>query len=121
MTDNENNTGELVTDDDASIDLNALIPLGVQLIENSNKQSHAQLKHQQDVLDFNKEKLKVHKSAFKHKYWLIAFITAAIIGISVGLIFGKDDTVSGMAILTHVGAVIVGIIAGSGWQNINAK
>jgi len=121
MSDNENNTGELITDDDTSIDLSALVPLGMQLIENSNKQAEAQLQVQKESLEFNKEKLKVHKSAFTHKYWLVAFITVAIVSISVGLIFIKEDTASGMAILTHVGAVVVGIIAGSGWHNINAK
>ena len=48
MSDDEDSKGELVTTDGQMIDLNALIPLGVQLIEKSDKQAHAQLELQKE-------------------------------------------------------------------------
>ena len=104
-----------------SIDLNSLIPLGVQLIENSNKQAQAQIKLQRDNLEFSKQKLNIDKSMFTHKFWLLVFIAAAVVGISAGLIFIKDDVKSGFAILSHVGAIVVGIIAGVGWEKMHSK
>lgn len=106
---------------DNTIDLNALIPLGLKLIENNQKQNQAQIRFQKDQLEFYKQRLGNSKSAFKHKYWLLVGITISIIGISVGLIFLKDDIPAGMAILSHVGAVVVGIIAGSGWERLRDK
>lgn len=121
MSDELDNGGELIPKDEMQIDLNALIPLGVQLIENSHKQAQAHIEIQRENLRLGEEKLKIDKSTFSHKYWLLVFITASVLSISAGLIFLKNDTVSGMAILSHIGAVIVGIIAGSGWERIRAK
>ncbi len=117
----ESDGGELVSKEEGQIDLNALIPLGVQLIENSHKQVEAQIEIQKENLRLGEERLKIHKSTFSHKFWLLSFIVASILGIASGLIFLKNDTVSGMAMLSHVGAVIVGIIAGSGWERMRGK
>ena len=117
----ENKEGELVPHEESQIDLNALIPLGVQMIENSHKQSQAQIELQKENLRVGEERLKIEKSNFTHKFWLLVLITIAVLGISVGLIFVKNDTVSGMAMLSHIGAVIVGIIAGAGWERMRGK
>ncbi|MEW8521638.1 MAG: hypothetical protein AB2552_01155 [Candidatus Thiodiazotropha endolucinida] len=120
MTDIENE-GELLPREKGQIDLNALIPLGVQLIENNQKQAEAQIEIQKENLRLGEERLKIHKSSFTHKFWLLTFIVVSVLGIASGLIFLKDDTVSGMAMLSHIGAVIVGIIAGSGWERMRGK
>ena len=117
----ETKNGELVPSEEGSLDLNALIPLGVQLIENSHKQSQAQIELQKEQLRIGEERLRIEKSTFSHKYWLLVFITVTIFGIAIGLIFIKNDTVSAMSMLSHIGAVIVGIIAGSGWERIRGK
>lgn len=121
MTEDKKTDGELIPNDEAQIDLNALIPLGVQLIENSHKQAQAQIEVQKENLRLGEEKLKIEKSTFTHKYWLLVLIVISVLGIASGLIFLKDDTVSGMAMLSHIGAVIVGIIAGSGWERMRGK
>ncbi len=121
MTQENNNEGELIQKEEGQIDLNALIPLGVQFIENSHQQAKAQIEIQKENLRLGEERLKIHKSTFSHKFWLLAFIIASIFAIASGLIFVKNDTVSGIAMLSHVGAVIVGIIAGSGWERMRGK
>lgn len=121
MATDEDKEGELVRDEEGKIDLNALIPLGAQLIENSNKQAEAQIEIQKENIRLGEERLKLYKSTFSHKFWLLAFIMFAIFGIATGLIFVKNDIVSGMALLSHVGAVIVGIIAGTGWERMRGK
>ena len=120
MTDKENK-GDLLPKEEGQIDINSLIPLGVQLIENSYKQAEAQIEIQKENLRLGEERLKIHKSTFTHKFWLLAFIIASVLSIASGLIFLKNDTVSGMAMLSHIGAVILGIIAGSGWERIRGK
>ena len=120
MSDEKMN-GELITDDDGQIDLNALIPLGVKLIENSNAQAQAQVDLQKEDLKIAERQLAIHESAFQHKYWLLVLITISLIGISIGLIFFKNETSTGISMLSHIGAVIVGIIAGSGWERTREK
>ena len=36
--------------------------------------------------------------------------------ISTGLIFWLKDTASGIFVLSHVGAIVAGILAGAGWE-----
>jgi len=113
--------GELIEQEEAQIDLNALISLGAQLIENSHQQSQDKLALQKENLRVGEERLKIEKSAFIYKYWLLVLIVLAVLGIAAGLIFIKNDTVSGMSMLSHIGAVVAGIIAGSGWERVRAK
>lgn len=111
--------GELVTQD--QVNMNDLIPLGVQFLENNLKQSQAENEIQRAQLQLGEERQKIQKSAFSHKFWLLVVVTLSILGISVGLIFIKDDTVTGMSMLSHIGAVIVGIIGGNGWERSRNK
>ena len=84
-------------------------------------QSKAEIEIQKENLRLGEERLKIYRTTFSHKFWLLAFIIVAIFGISAGLIFVKNDIVSGMSLLSHVGAVVVGIIAGSGWERARGK
>ena len=113
--------GKLVKSEENQIDINALIPLGVELIANSQKQSETQAELQRERLKIEEKRLAIYKSAFSHKYWLMVLIAVSVLGISVGLIFIKNDTASGISMLSHIGAVVVGIIAGSGWERIRTR
>ena len=104
-----------------SIDLNALIPLGMKFIESNLEQTSTQHQIERENIQLRKDYLEAEKTAYKHRYWLLVFITISIVGISAGLIFLKNDTISGMSILSHVGAVVVGIIAGSGWEKLRTR
>lgn len=117
----ESEERELLPHEESQIDLKALIPLGVQMLENNLKQSQAKIDLQKDNIRLGEERLKIDKSNFIHKYWLVVLMVISVLGIAIGLIFIKDDTVSGMSMLSHIGAVIVGIIAGSGWERIREK
>ena len=121
MDDHEESKGELIPSEEAQIDLNALIPLGAQFLENSRKESEAKIKFQKESLRLQEKALEQNQSFFRYKYWLLAGIVAAIFGISSGLIFIKNDIASGLSLLTHIGAVIVGIIAGAGWEKLKSK
>lgn len=107
-------------EEEAKLDLNAFIPLGFQFLENTQKQQEDNVSLKKAEIDYNNERLKVEKSAFTHKYWLLVFIAISIIAIAAALIFYKNDTTSGLSMLSHVGAVVVGIIAGSGWERIRS-
>lgn len=102
-------------------ELESLIPLGMEYIQNSQRQAEIQNNIQKEQIKLNEKHLNTQESVFRHKFWLLVFITASIVGISAGLIFIKNDTEGGLSILSHVGAVIVGIIAGSGWQQIKSQ
>ena len=114
----ESKEGELIEKDETDISLSELVPLAVSFFESTQEQTKAQTEIQKESLRLEEKRIDVEKSAFGHKFWLLVFITFSIIAIATGLIFLKNDTVSGLAILSHVGAVVVGIIAGSGWERM---
>ncbi|SFJ15024.1 hypothetical protein SAMN05216206_3542 [Pseudomonas guineae] len=103
---------------DHQIDLSALIPLGLQLIESSSKQAQAQIDLKYEEIEIQKQNLNINKSVFRHNYWLLVFISISVVLLAAGLIFVKDEISSGISILSHVGAVVVGLIAGMGWDKI---
>ena len=111
----------LAEKEQTQIDVNAFIPLGAQLIDNSRKQAEAQVGLQKESLRLKEKELVQSKLLFKHKFWLLVLIVVIVFSISIGLIFSKNDTASGMSLLSHIGAVVVGIIAGSGWERSQHK
>ena len=50
------------------------------------------------------------------RLWLLGAVTLALFVIVCGLIFFKDDTEAGLSVVTHVGAVAAGLLAGLGWN-----
>lgn len=86
------------------------------MLENSRKESEAKVKLQKESLRLQEKSLEQSQLFFKHKYWLLAAIVVFVFAIFSGLIFIKHDIPSGMALLSHIGAVIVGIVAGAGWE-----
>jgi len=74
--------------------------------------------------EFNKNRLSLRgqeldheKSVFKYKFWLLTIGLASLILIAVGLIFFKDKSDIGLSILSHIGAVIGGVLAGFGYKS----
>ena len=62
-----------VQKEDSQLDLGELIPLGMKLIENNQKQTQAQTELKKEELEYEKEQRKVDKSTFTHKFWLLFF------------------------------------------------
>lgn len=111
----------LPKEEETQLDINALIPIGLEFLKNNQKQHEDKVSLKKAEIQSNSERLQVEKSAFTHKYWLLVFIAISVIAIASALIFYKNDTTSGLSMLSHVGAVVVGIIAGSGWERIRSK
>ena len=114
----ESKKGELIEKENGDISLAELIPLAASFFESTQAQTQAQAELAKEQLKLDDKRIDAEKSAFGHKFWLLVFISVSIVAIASGLIFGKNDTVSGLAILSHVGAVVFGIIAGSGWERL---
>lgn len=98
------------------MDLNSLLPLGMQYLDNQQKQIEANLVIQRENIQAQETQIKIEKSQFNYRFALLVMIVVTIFGISIGLMFWKDNIAAGLGLLSHIGAVIVGIIAGSGWE-----
>lgn len=94
---------------DAQIE--ALMAAGKELLGNQQKVRMEQL-----ALD--REAMANAKWAFRHRFWLITGIIVAILTIAVGLIFAKDRVDDGMKMLTHVAALVAGVLSGIGLEKI---
>jgi len=76
-------------------------------------------KHEYEVdrkrLELSERDLIHNQSIFKYKFWLLAIGLISLISISTGLIFYVKDSSLGMSILSHIGAIIGGVLAGVGY------
>lgn len=68
-------------------------------------------------LDLDEKELRFEQSVFKYKFWLLALGLAALLVLSCVLIFSKDKTDLGVSVLSHVAAIVGGVIAGIGYAN----
>ena len=68
-------------------------------------------------LALREQELVHNQSIFKYKFWLLSFGIFTLISISVGLIFVLDKSDLGMSILSHIGAIIGGVLAGAGYAS----
>ena len=121
MSEENEAESENMVQKDQGMDMSAFMPLASLIADQFGAQVQKTLEIQKDTLEFNKERLKVESSAFNRKYWLLSLVAVSIISISAGLIFWKNEITTGLSVLSHVGAVVVGIIAGSGWERIRTK
>lgn len=101
-------------EENPTIDLSSLVPLGNKWLESMERQTESQLK-------MAETRIEAEKWAFKHRFWLLTGIVLGVFLISFGLIFVKNDANSGLLVLSHVGAVVAGLIAGSGWEKIKSS
>jgi len=62
------------------------------------------------------ESIKPEKHKFNLGFGLLAFAVLVVVAFSAGLMFITGDVKSGMSILSHVGAVIAGLMTGLGWH-----
>jgi len=73
----------------------------------------------QDALfghEIEKEKLSVLRQANHYSFWLLLVIIIAVFSLAVGLIFLKDNLDAGLLVLSHVGAIVAGLLAGMGFE-----
>lgn len=116
MTDSKEVAAEVVktAEDNPTIDLGSLIPLGHKWIESIEKQTESQIK-------LTEKRIDAEKWAYRHRFWLLSAIVLGVFSISWGLIFVKNNASAGLMILSHVGAVVAGLLAGSGLEKMKSN
>jgi hypothetical protein len=90
----------------------------INVISEKNKNDLA-LKEKE--IQFQEKELVHETSVFKYKFWLLAGGLLSIISISAGVIFYLNNPSLGIAVLSHTGAVIGGIVAGVGYESSKSK
>ncbi len=50
----------------------------------------------------------------------LALVSVAVLALSAGIIFVQDQLGAGLLVLSHIGAVVAGLLAGAGWQRHQA-
>lgn len=101
-------------EENPTIDLSSLVPLGHKWIESMEKQTEAQIK-------ITEKRIEAEKWAYKHRFWLLFGVVLGVFSISWGLIFFKNDASAGLMVLSHVGAVVAGLLAGFGLEKMKSQ
>ncbi|MCW7471726.1 hypothetical protein [Leptospira kanakyensis] len=115
MDDLKKVTKEIIQESKNGNDLSIFLPIAEKWLETQTRES--QIHH-----DYLKEELKERSNITKQTLRIITFILLGIFLISAGIIFYLGNLESGLLVLSHVGAVIAGLIAGMGIEksrNIN--
>ncbi|MEG3641601.1 hypothetical protein [Magnetococcus sp. PR-3] len=66
----------------------------------------------------DKDVLAFQKSTFKHRFWFYLWMSIAIFAMAAGIIFMLGEIDKGLSVLSHVGAVIAGLLAGAGLERV---
>lgn len=92
-----------------SADLSLFVPALNQWVENQS--DSAKLNH-----EIEKEELSVIRESNKYSFWLLLVVVLGVFAIASGLMFGLNQLDAGLLVLSHVGAVIAGLLAGMGLE-----
>lgn len=82
----------------------------------SEKNAH-EYEFDKNRLSLREKELSHEQSVFKYKFWLLALGLLSLMLIAVGLIFVQDKSDIGLSIISHIGAVIGGVLAGFGYKS----
>jgi hypothetical protein len=103
--------------------LEPLVPLAKDLITNQQKelalretQIQKQAEYDIKALDFDTHNLDFDRHKFDRQFLLLMVIVLFICGLSAGIIFYIKDIHAGLLVLSHLGAIIAGLIAGIGYE-----
>ncbi len=90
-------------------DLSVFAPALNKWIENQSEA--ARLGH-----EIEKEELSVLRESNRYSYRLLTLIIVGVFLLAAGLIFWMKELDAGLLVLSHVGAVIAGLLAGTGLE-----
>lgn len=107
--------GELTTAEEAE-QLHNMLDLGKQAIAFFSEQGDAQNRLAREQLQLAEKRLEFEKSAFSYKAFILVGLLVGIFSIAAGLIFALREVESGILILSHVGTLFAGALAGWGWE-----
>lgn len=94
---------------ETAADFTPLIPLADKWLDGTRED--ARLKH-----EIQQQELSAIREANKRTFSLLLIIIGIISAIAASLIFLKDEVGSGLLVLSHVGAVVAGLLAGMGFE-----
>lgn len=92
------------------------MPLAKQYVENQSRQVELNHKIEEKRVDLEREEQRFRYEQFSKSYWLVVFISVSIVVISAGITFYLEQIDKGLLILSHVGSIVAGILAGTGWK-----
>ncbi|MFB4203663.1 hypothetical protein KBTX_02673 [wastewater metagenome] len=111
------NKGLRVSDsDDGSTDLTPLLPLAEQFLENQRRSIEENSRLSEKRIEADERHAERSWVLRKRRFWLLSACTAGLFAIVAGLIFIQKNVPAGLTILSHVGAVVAGLLAGIGWE-----
>lgn len=77
----------------------------------AHREHTASLEHQQFERRMTSEDRR-----FTMSFWLLVGVAASVVALAFGLVFVRGDVETGLQVLTYLGAVTAGAIAGMGYQ-----
>lgn len=95
--------------EDKPTDLAPFVPLVEKWLD--GQREDARLGH-----EVAKEELNVIRQSNHYSFWLLVVIIAAVFTMSAALIFIKGNLEAGLLVLSHVGAIVAGLLAGMGFE-----
>ena len=112
-------------EDDEEKDLLDMIEPVIKLAENflKNQTLKLQSKDNSELRNYKLalEELNQFESKSKRNYYLLFLSMLFIFALSTGIIFILKDISSGLLILSHIGAVVSGLLAGMGYERSKSK
>lgn len=107
--------------DDRLVDLSIFAPILERFISVQGEKVHAEAQIQEKRLEFNKVQLSAMTSAAKHYFWLGFVVTILLFALAGGLAFALKEVTAGLMVISHVGAVAAGLLAGMGLSKSRMK
>lgn len=106
----ENKSEELAhPKQDVSADLSVFIPTVERWI--ASQENAATLQH-----DIEKEEIHLRRELNKKSFRLLWLVVLGVFLISGGIIFYIKNLEAGLLVLSHVGAIVAGLLAGMGFE-----
>ena len=102
--------------DEQATDLAPLIPSAERFLENQSRSIEENARLNEKRIEVSERNSERAWHLQKRRFLLLAACTAAVFAIASGLIFWKNNVSGGLTILSHVGAVVAGLLAGIGWE-----
>lgn len=102
-------------------ELQSLVDLGKQALVTLSEQGNAERSLQMERLRIQEKQLQFEGTAFKYKAVIAGAALLGLLAIAAGLFFhpSNPDHEAGMQLLSHLGALVAGVLGGYGWEKMN--
>ncbi|MDO8267795.1 MAG: hypothetical protein Q7T32_08170 [Moraxellaceae bacterium] len=102
-------------------ELQSLVDLGKQALITFSEQGNAERTLQMERMRIQEKQLQFEGTAFKFKAVITGAGMLGLLTIAAGLFFhpSNPDHAAGMQLLSHLGALVAGLLGGYGWEKVN--